>query len=238
MGGPVRIWSSCMLTVGLFAALGGCGGSAEQPSRAPVPAGTGFGLQPQEASAQPANVLTTLPDLPRAGEALAESTKATSPPPVLVRPGTAEKSALAFPVPAVPHPPPPRSPLWQPLSAAVGDTALAIEGVRCHEPEEALVFVERGTVAAIGADGQVTLTLTDRFDAGFDRRRSGTSAAERWCIPRLRVCWEHAAFADWNGTDRRGGTRIFPARSVSRDGANVMPRLVEYAARTSCRIRP
>ena len=154
-----------------------------------------------------------------------------------------------LPVPSEPAPSPPdRTPvehsekklparLWQPVTVTVGDTVLAIEGVRCHEPDEALVFVERGTVTKVADSGeQITLILTERFDAWFDRRRAGSSDVERWCIPRRRVCWETVAFSDWNGTDQAGGTRSFAARSVSPDGTDVMPNFVEYAARSACRI--
>ena len=152
------------------------------------------------------------------------------------------------PVPAV-VPPPVPSPagkpvaaekpfVWKPDPVVAGQQALGVEAIRCHEPNEALVLVESGIVSAVDETGVATVTLKARFSAWFDRRQKGIDARERWCIPRRRVCWGKAEFADWNGTDKQDGSRGFSPGLVTLDGNDAMPGLVEAAARGACHLAP
>jgi len=93
----------------------------------------------------------------------------------------------------------------EPTRPGVGESAIALEWVKCGAFDVNLRFFT-GEVVAGGEDG-FTIAILERYAAKFTPDAVGLDASQWWCIPRARYCYEEVAFEDWDGP-RAAGDRF------------------------------
>jgi len=107
-----------------------------------------------------------------------------------------------------PSPPPP-------FKLKQSDKILAMESIECKPPHEAWLLLQSGSITSLGKN-EVTFDVSKRIGLYYDRRKSGESSKEWWCIPRLRYCYGDVPFGKWKGVAKKGD-------SVTVNSDNVFP---------------